>query len=342
MVNFRTVVALVSLTQAGATSAPAQAGVAVHFVADEAGAVLAILRERRNGAAPSQADWAALFGSAGYRALQRREAAMGRAFSDSSFRAFVLSDTLLVRAAALERTLVAWKQLDVSAAAQRALAYLPAGTPLHATVFLEIKPFSNSFVFDLDGARAIFLYVDPGETRGQVENTVAHELHHTGVAAACPGSDDSTLASPVHKAREWATAFGEGLAMLAAAGGPDVDPHALDDAKTRARWDRDVADFNADLARLQSFFLDILDGRLAGDSTRERGMSFFGIQGPWYTVGWRMAVIVERAYGRARLVATICRPVDLMAAYNSATRSAGNSERLALWSDDLLHRMGSD
>lgn len=334
MSNLYTAVTLLCLVQSGP--------VAVHFVADEADAVLAILRARQAGRSPSQSDWTALFSSAGYRALQRRESAMGRAFTDSSFRAFVLSDTLLARAAALERTLAAWKTLDVSAAARRALAYLPAGTPLRATVFLEIKPRGNSFVFDLDGARAIFLYVDPTEARGQVENTVAHELHHTGVAAACAGPDDSTLAPPVLKAREWAGAFGEGLAMLAAAGGPDSHPHALDDAETRARWDHDVANFNADVARLQAFFSEILDGRLSADSTREMGMSFFGIQGPWYTVGWKMAVTVERAYGRDRVVADVCRPADLMAAYNRATRASGNPAQLALWSDDLLRRMGAN
>jgi len=334
MLNIRVVFALMSLVPTAN-----QTGVAVRFVADEADAVLAILRARRTGISPSQAQWDAVFSSAGYRALLRRETAMGRAFTDSSFRAFVLSDTLLARTPALERTLAAWKTTHVSAAANRALAYLPAGTPLRATVFLEVKPFGNSFVFDLDGTRAIFLYADPTKTTDQIENIVAHELHHTGVAAACTDATDSTLPPSIRKARDWATAFGEGLAMLAAAGGPDVHPHALDDATTRARWDHDVANFNPDLARLQTFFLDILDGRISADSTRQRGMSFFGIQGPWYTVGWKMAVAVERAYGRDRLVAIVCRPVDLMAAYNTATRSRGNPEQLALWSDDLLRRL---
>jgi len=315
--------------------------VAVRFVSDEADAVLAILRERQAGRTPAAGDWTTLFATAGYRALERRETAMGRGFSKDGFRAFVLSDTLLARAAPLERTLAAWKQMDVRGAASRALVYLPTGTPLVATVFLEIKPLANSFVFDLDGARAIFLYVDPGKTPGQVENTVAHELHHAGVAAACRGADDSTLATPARQAREWLTAFGEGLAMLAAAGGPDVHPHALDDSTIRARWDRDVASFNPDVARVEAFLRDVLDGRLSPDSTRTVGMSFFGIQGPWYTVGWEMAVTVERTFGRDRLVRATCHPVDLLVAYNATVRVGNNPGHLALWSEDLLRQLGA-
>lgn len=314
--------------------------VVVRIDASEAEATLAVLRKRRGGGSPSIEDWSRLFATAGYRALKRRETAMGRAFADEGFREFVLSDSLLARTPELERTAAAWEHLDVAQAAQRALAYLPPDTRLRATIFLEIKPVGNSFVFDLDGTRAIFLYVDPGKTAAQVENVVAHELHHSGVAAACQSVDDTTSPARVRQAREWMTAFGEGLAMLAAAGGPEVHPHALDDETTRARWDRDVARFNPDLDRLQRFFLAILDGKISADSAQRAGMSFFGIQGPWYTVGWKMAVTVERTFGRRRLVATVCHPVGLLSAYNDAIASRGNPERLATWSSELLRRVG--
>jgi hypothetical protein len=77
--------------------------VQVRIDADEPEAVLAILRDRRNGQTPSADDWSRLFAMAGYQALKRREAAMQRAFTDEDFRAFVRSDTLLQRADALER-----------------------------------------------------------------------------------------------------------------------------------------------------------------------------------------------------------------------------------------------
>lgn len=315
---------------------PSQQQVAVTFQPDEAIAALAILETR----SPDPADWSRLFTSQGYRALQRRESAMGRSFTDADFRAFVLSDSLRQRATALAHTLDEWKRLDISAAARRALAYLPAGTPLKATVFLEIKPRTNSFVFDLDGTRAIFLYVNPTRSAAELENTVSHELHHVGMAAACTGSD-TTFPAGVRSAREWISAFGEGFAMLAAAGGPEIDPHALSDSATRARWNRDVSHFDPDLLQVQDFLLAVVDGRIRGDSLQQVGMSFFGVQGPWYTVGWKMAVTIERVYGRRRLITTLCDPVGLLRTYNAAAL-AWNEQRgdsLATWSPDLVARL---
>ena len=59
----------------------------------------------------------------------------------------------------------------------------------------------------------------------------------------------------------WMGAFGEGIAMLAAAGGPDVHPHAVSKAADRERWDRDAARFPEDLRKLEAFFRDLLAGR---------------------------------------------------------------------------------
>jgi hypothetical protein len=320
-------------------SAPPQA--AVRFISDEADAVLAILRARAGGRTAGQDEWHQLFTSEGYRALARREAAMGRAFTDDEFHGFVLSDTLAARTSELERTLEAWKRLDVAAAAARASAYLPPGTPQRARVFLEIKPRTNSFVFDLDGARAIFLYVDPAVSPARLDNTLAHELHHVGQAAACDQPADTTRPASVRSATEWMTAFGEGLAMLAAAGGPDVHPHAVSAAPDRARWDRDLSRFDDDLAALQRFFFDVLDARADRDSLQRAGMSFFGTQGPWYTVGWRMWATVERTFGRARLLAIVCDPARLLTTYNAAAAewNRTHQDRLALWSDSLLARV---
>src|SRR5688572_17578136 len=32
------------------------------------------------------------------------------------------------------------------------------------------------------------------------------------------------------------------------------------------------------------------------------GFAFYGVRGPWYSVGWKMAVVIEKTLGRATLV----------------------------------------
>ena len=319
-----------------ALAAPAAVGPDLTIVTDEAEAAVAILELRNAGSPVPDTAWRRLFQSEGYRRLAAREAAMGREFRDSTFRTFMTSDTLLRRAPALRRTLPEWRTARLDEAGRKALAYLPPGTPIRAKVYLLIKPRTNSFVFEPATDPAIMLYLDPTRTRAQLENTVAHELHHIGYAAAC-SMPDAPADSAVSTARQWLGAFGEGVAMLAAAGGPDVHPHASSPAEDRVRWDRDVANAAADLQRVEAFLLDVLDRRVTDpDSIGRVAMSFFGVQGPWYTLGWVMASTVERAAGRVALVNVLCDPAELLAAYNAAARRRGSA--LPLWSDSLLAR----
>jgi hypothetical protein len=332
--------ALVALGMGAAPSLAAQASPpGLEIVTDEADAAMAILARRRAGGAVEPSAWRRLFATEGYRRLKAREAAMGRGFEDSTFQAFLLSDTLLARAPALERTLAAWKTIRPDAPAARALAYLPRGTRLRARVYLLVKPRTNSFVFEVDTDPAIMLYLDPARTAAQLENTIAHELHHVGYAAACRSASDSAGDPAVSAALRWLGAFGEGVAMLAAAGGPEVHPHAASPAEDRVRWDRDVRNAGEDLRRVEQFLLDVLEGRLTDpDSTTRVGMSFFGVQGPWYTLGWLMAATIEREEGRAALVGALCDRPALLRRYTEAARRS-EVGTLPRWSDALLSRL---
>ena len=127
--------------------------------------------------------------------------------------------------------------------------------------------------------------------------------------------------------------------MLAAAGGPDVHPHAVSKAEDRARWDSDMANFNADLKKVEQFFLDVVEGRLtAPEAIRNQAFSFFGIQGPWYTVGWKMAVTIEKTFGRDTLIACMLDPRKLLPTYNRAAAMYNHTatESLELWSPSLI------
>jgi hypothetical protein len=278
--------------------------------------------------------WNELFATPGYRDLKEREAAMKRAFTDEEFRAFIAHD-VVPRRNELRRTLAEWKRFDIDSATKRARRYLPAGTAIKATVYPLIKPKKNSFVFTTSHGKAIFLYLDPSVSGPKFANTVIHELHHIGYAAACPSPTDHT---PQSIARQYLGGFGEGLAVLAAAGDARTHPHAVSPAAERAVWDRDVAKVAEDIPRLEKFFTDILDGRLANDSAISSAfMSFISTddipQGAFYTVGWMMASAIERARGRAALVAMICDPVRMMRTYNEIVGRAA-------WSEALLTRLG--
>ena len=319
----------------------------VTLVTDEPEAVLAILARRRAGQTPSEEEWRRLFASEGYVRLKQREAGMRRPFTDSAFRAFVLSPELAARDSALRAALAAWSRADLSAAARRAFAHLPANATIRARVYPSIKPRTNSFVWEARTDPAIFLYLDPDLPAAKFENTVAHELHHIGVGGVCPAEPDSTLPKGVRDALAWMGGFAEGRAVLAAAGGPDVHPHAASAASERAVWERDLANAERDVRRMEGFFGDLLDGKLSEEEQNRRGMAFVVgdsvPQGPFYTVGWLMASTVERRLGRERLVASLCDPAVFLADYNRAAREVNRTAEkpLPLWSDDLLRRIGA-
>ncbi len=310
----------------------------------EAEAVLAILAKAQARQSVDSTDWRRLFGTEPYRRLKAREAAIRRPFTDADFQRFVLSDSLGARATELRQTLDDWRRADLAAAAARAFAYLPGDARIQAKVYPVIKPQTNSFVFEPATDAAIFLYLDPAETEAQFENTVAHELHHIGYASVS-GRGDSAIASlppDAKAAAEWVGAFGEGFAMLAAAGGPDVHPHAESPAAERARWDRDMANFGPDLLKVQQFLLDVANGKLKTKQERDSvGYGFFGVQGPWYTVGWKMAVTVERRFGRAKLIECEQDPRMVLLWYNraAAEQSRAGGEPLPVWSDELLRAL---
>ncbi len=315
--------------------------IALRLDTSEAEAVLAILDKRSAGTAITDADWQNLFATEPYVRLKKREASMHRDFTDDDFKKFVLSPELLSKNSALRQTLDAWKQKDLIASARRDLSYLPEHAVIKAKVFPVIKPKTNSFVFDTQTDPTIFLYLDPEESAANFENTVAHELHHIGFSSVGPLAEErqKDLPTNVKPAVDWMGAFGEGFAMLAAAGGPDVDPQATSSSQDQARWKHDMANFNQDLASLQEFFLDVINGTLASkDKIDEKGYTFFGEQGPWYTVGYKMAVIVEKRYGRKVLIDCMLDPRELLARYNVAADEINHRDlrqHLALWSPEL-------
>lgn len=341
----RTAVALLCLIVvvfAFAVDSRASSQLDVRLVTDEAEAVLAILTRKRANEPITQADWQRVFSSEGYTRLKKRELSLQRPFEDTEFQKFVLSEELGRRATALEETLARWKRADVSRSAELALAYLPAGARIRAKIYPVIKPRENSFVFDLTNDPAIFLYLDPAVTQKKFENTLAHELHHIGYGTSCPSAETAAaiakLSPEAQAVLRWTGAFGEGFAMLAAAGGPSVHPHEVSQTEERAVWDQNVKNFNADLKKVEEFFARVLERKIAGADIQKEGFTFFGTQGPWYTVGWRMVALIEETYGRAKLIEVMCDQRLLLTTYNAAADryNRNGKDRLARWSDFVI------
>ncbi|HYI09523.1 MAG TPA: DUF5700 domain-containing putative Zn-dependent protease [Thermoanaerobaculia bacterium] len=303
----------------------------VTLVSDQPEAVLAILEKRAGSQAITEVDWQRLFTAEGYVRLKKREQSMQRPFEDEAFRTFVLSDDLLAKRPMLSRVLNDWKRADLSRATSLAQAYLPPGTKIEAKIYPSIKPATNSFVFELDTDPAIFKYIED-EPRERFEQVIAHEMHHVGYRRACRGNDEDDLL-------RWLGAFGEGFAVLAAAGGPDADPQQHSPAGVQAEWKRQMADLEKNFHEVETFLADVAAG-LPEEEQHRRGFAFYGVQGPWYSVGWKMAVVIEKTLGRETLVAVMCDRSKLFAAYNRASDAwfESTGERLPKWRAPLISR----
>ena len=318
----------------------------VKIVTDEADAVLSIRQKLVKGEEVIEADWKQLFESEGYIRLKKREAAIKHPFTDAEFKTFILSDSSANKRDALQKTLREWKSTDINETAKKSLAYLPSGAKIKAKIYPVIKIKTNSFVFETDIDPAIFLYIDPLKPREEFENTLAHELHHIGYSASCKSERDAAEAAQTGNAKTvyyWIGAFGEGFAMLAAAGGPDIHPHLYSKMEDRERWDHDVSNFNEEQQKVVDFFSGILENRYDENKTNEIGSSFFGIQGPWYTVGWKMAMVIEKIYGRSVLIECICDQRKLLPTYNKAVKEYNkqNQESNNQWPDSIINAVNN-
>jgi hypothetical protein len=313
--------------------------------ASEARQALVILRKEQARQAVTDADWQKLFATVPYQWLKAREAGMHRDFTDEDFKKFLQAPETVARAGEWAQTLDGMERADMAGIGKRVLDWLPAGAVIKARVFPMIKPKTNSFVWrNAQGEPAIFVYMEK-QARAQFETTVAHECHHIGLFSldALRKKMYADLPENVWQAAEWMGAFGEGEAVLAAAGSTDLRPHWEDDAVARAHWDSDMMHFNQDLATLTQFFNDVIDGNLKGDAIQEKAFTFYGDQGPWYTVGYEMAALVEKRFGRKVFTDCLLDPRLLLVRYNEVAAEANqNGSSLALWPESLLQHMYGD
>ncbi|HXH61372.1 MAG TPA: DUF5700 domain-containing putative Zn-dependent protease [Fimbriimonadaceae bacterium] len=314
-----------------------QSQVDVKWVDDEAQAVLSML-----GKTPVENDWQTLFATEGYRRLKDREAGIHRPFTDDDFRKFVSSQKLIDAAPKLRTTLAAWGKTDVASLAKKSLAYLPKDAKIHATIYPLIKSYTNSFVWDTQTNPAIMLYLNPDETAEEYQKTVIHELHHIGYASCCPSKEFSAwekgLKPSQQLAWDWLGAFGEGYAVLAAAGDTKTDPMLYYSQDVKDAFKHGMDHLAEDMGRIESFVLDTTSEKIKGDEVQNRAVQFYGTQGPWYSVGYRVAIEIENTFGRETLLSCYSDPRKLMPLYNEAVdiRKDGSPK----WSAKVLNALG--
>lgn len=327
---------------------PVSSPVDVRIVTDEADAVLAILARLEAGEEAREEDWTRLFSSEGFRRWVKRERSLDRPVDEEEIRRFVLSDSLRSRTPDLQAAIDRWKAFNAQVLGQRALVYLPMGAKIRAKLYPVIKPTTNSFVFEVETDPAIFISVDPDERTSETENTLVHELHHIGTQGLprCEPTGADTLPVAARTALGYTGAFLEGIAVLAAAGSPDVHPHAGRDPEEYVVWERDVARLEENFAAVEAFLLSLLRGELSEEEARRRALELVFTptvpQGPYYTVGWKMAAVVERAEGRETVIAAVCDMRTLLTAWNRvAAKYPREDGGLPRWRDELLKGIGA-
>lgn len=314
----------------------------VTLVLDEANAALAILEERLSTGTVQDATWARLWSTEGFKRLDTRQNHYGDAKSRERIRQHLLSEETLQGIAELRQAIADWERVDLEKTAERALAYLPPGQTIRAKIYPVIKKKSNSFVFEVSTDPAIFMFVDGKKSTKRIEDILAHEFHHVGLVGCQHPPDYENLPQSVQKALDWMGTFGEGQAMLASAGGPDVHPARRAPAAEWMTWERDVANFNRDLKRIEAFLWSVAKDELSKDEQRSTWFSFVNAdevpQGAFYTVGWKMAATIERFRGREHLVDRLCDPRLFLEAYNEIIADYGlpDGSGLAQWDPEFL------
>ena len=82
-------------------------------------------------------------------------------------------------------------------------------------------------------------------------------------------------------------AFGEGVAVLAAAGSPDIAPLAAYPRRDQIDWDLNMERVGARLQKLNQFVIDAIHGALRNDAVAHEGLfSVTGDRGTRSDTGW--------------------------------------------------------
>ena len=266
---------------------------------------------------------------------------MNQGIDKFEFKDFVMNKIASDRYISYKKSLEKLKSMNLDDIINRTRDYLPDNTRLDTDIVPVIKPQKNSFIHRINDKLILFLYLEPDISKEKLENKLIHELHHIGLDYVYQNSDYSCLSKPAQKVIEWTNAFGEGFAMLAAAKGLENHPNKFDE-DLKIKWDKNMENFNKDFLKIQNFLLAILEGHFADDQKLyNRGFQLMTNndgQGSWYTVGYQIAVIIEREAGREVLIECMKDLTKIYFQYNNLVEiyNKKRNEDLPKWNDKIL------
>lgn len=307
--------------------------------------VLAMLDARTHGREITDGDWSRLFETAPFPIIRFAPRDAQQDFSRAKFKEFVLSPELLKRADTLREALEISKHADTAK-----LTAIPQFRPrvfvTHARIVPIIAPKQRSFVVQTAQGPVVFIPLDIETARQHLEKTVASRaIFEAEVASMRDKSDEEITRLP------WAEGtvsdltknFDGGLALLASISKVETHPYWAYTLEEREHWNRRVGEFDQDLKKLDAMFAGILSGQLRNQQQiNDLAENYATEMGAWQTVGYSMAVMIERTYGSKALIGAMRDPRWLIGLYNRAvnTAHARTGADYPNWSPEVLRAVG--
>lgn len=230
---------------------------------------------------------------------------MGNNLKESIFKDFLSDDHQIANYPGYKKSFKILKSINLSKVINQTRIYLPDKADINTEVIPLIKNKNNSFVHKFNDNMYLFLNLEPNILKERLINKLVHEFHHIGFDDIYNPKEYKYLSRGAQQIIKWSNAFGEGLATLAAAGGPDFHPNKYN-KELKTKWNKNIKKFNKDFRKIQKFFMDILNKKIKSNKEiYDRGFELMvnnGGQGSWYTVGWQIAVVIEKISSKWNLL----------------------------------------
>jgi hypothetical protein len=267
-----------------------------------------------------------------------------QALTAENIQRYVTSAEFSAQTSAFQSSLREWHTASRQQIEHRLGEYLPPEGQLSLTVVVVLAPGFTDAEFDtISNAPRVLVPLLPYMPHMRVE-TYADEQVYLLASAITTKSLQlhyDQMTDSVRLAVEYITEFRRGIALLAGAGGPGLHICSTCPRAERQQWDNDLVAFSTDLQALDKL---LLATALTADIEGQRSqLDSVGVV-PWQVVGYRMADIIERHYGRKVVPNLLRNPRMLLELYNLAAADDNASgtfdEPLPLWSPELMQLLG--